>query len=174
MTDWLNWSICSVCSMQRFASLLTRGQKSTQWRPTVTYNHWITVSSSHTHARTHTRTHNCPLMQRECVSKDKAISRSEYRQTEGIVFHVDTQVAANTHPHPPTHKQWQKICSYFLPDPITRPKDEVQINHTQKENEGPKKGLKNIFLNVSDFQGSWTDERHHLCAFSNSFTSLHA
>lgn len=171
MTDWLNWSICSVCSMQRFASLLTRGQKSTQWRPTVTYNHWITVSSSHTHARTHTRTHNCPLMQRECVSKDKAISRSEYRQTEGIVFHVDTQVAANTHPH--TNSDRRHVLTSCLTPSLDLKMKYKLITH-RKRMKALKKGLKNIFLKVSDFQGSWTDERHHLCAFSNSFTSLHA
>lgn len=61
----------------------------TQWRPTVTHNHWITVSSSRAH--THTHKCDCPVMQRERVSKDKAISRSEYRQTEGIVLYADTR-----------------------------------------------------------------------------------
>ena len=35
-------------------------------------------------------------MQRDSVSRDKAISRSEYRQTEGIVLRADTQTTAST------------------------------------------------------------------------------
>lgn len=73
-----------VCTMQRYADVHQR-TKHTQW------SHSLLLS------QTHTQTHTEQLPgDAESVSKDKAISRSEYRQTEGIVLREDTQRTTST------------------------------------------------------------------------------
>ena len=85
---------------QRFVSSLSqRSLKCKQWRPTVTHNHPLT--HTHTHSQTHTQC-NCPVMQRESVSKDKAISRSEYRHKQKALSSMrdtqdNSQHTLNTH-----------------------------------------------------------------------------
>lgn len=94
-----------------------RTLKCTQWRPTETHNQWITYFLRRTHARTYThtqaRTQQCPVMQRDSVSRDKAISRSEYRQTEGIVLWADTQ-DPHTHTQDTHLQMWQEILAEMV------------------------------------------------------------
>ena len=88
-------------------------------------NHRLFLS----HTNTHTHKCNCPVMQRESVSEDKAISRSEYRQTEGIVLHSDTQP---THPQTNAEMQ-QKIGKDRKEERALDLRVNVQVGHTERQ-----------------------------------------
>lgn len=102
-------------------------------------------------------------MQRERVSKDKAISRSEYRQTEGIVLYADTR----------THTQ-QKIGT-DRKDGLLDPRMKFT---TQRENQTIYTGKKSEKFKKENFKTSNNKalkllEASSVSVFSNSLSSLH-
>ena len=167
-----------ICPIARQRTL-----KCTQWRPTVTHNHWITVSHTHTH--THTIARWCRETALAGIKRFHGLNTDKQKALSSVRTHRQQPAHSLSHTHTHTHTH---IHTNVTEDRdgqearIARPKDEcASWPHAERRIRPsmPAKTFWNAKKKTSDRLqptngfSSQLLEASFACNFFNSLSSLH-